>query len=350
MWRFLRSEMMVILGMVEDADRTDAEIADLYDMNKGTVASVRRRLLDAGAIFMVNVPSFNRLGCELMAVHLGTTDPGVSSDVKSNNYIAFCDGSSNIFNGVIGGGNIVLHSVFKNVTELESFNQEHNRFFSGAKRPFKAKMEFHIFPYALTKGTYVTNFAPSVHDFFHLDVPPPKPRAPTSGPVTAPDLTANEKRTFVELVASPLSSDRELASRLAISRQAVTRIRAKLFDEGYLTKVCVPRLYKWGFEICAVSHTLFSTEMRWDIRLKSEPKESANLSFMTLSKADEALMCHMVPKYQEYVERQERVLEWYHKMKVFDEPPKVTVFSLDRCTELRSFDFLPALKALIGAA
>jgi DNA-binding Lrp family transcriptional regulator len=93
MWRFLPSEMMVILGLSEDADRTDAEIAEKYGMNKGTVASVRRRLLDSGAIYFVNVPSFNKLGCELMAFHMGTTDPGVSSETKANNYLEFCDGA-----------------------------------------------------------------------------------------------------------------------------------------------------------------------------------------------------------------------------------------------------------------
>lgn len=350
MWRFLRSEMMVILGLCEDADRTDAEIADLFGMNKGTVASVRRRLLDAGAIYMVNVPSFNRLGCEMMAVHLGTSDPAVSPDAKSNDYISFCDSSANIFNGIIGGGSVCLHSVFRDATELESFNQEHNRYFSGRRRSSRARLQFVMFPYAMTKGTFVTNFAPSVHGFFNLDVPPPKPRPPTSAAVTSPDLTPNERRTLVELVAAPDSSDRELASRMGLSRQAVTRIRGKLFGEGYLTRVCIPRLYKWGFEICVVSRTQFSTEMSWDIRLKSEPRESAESSFLTLSKPDEAVVCHIVPSYQEYVERQERVLEWYHKMRVFDEPPHVTVFSLDRSTELRSFDFLPAVKSLMRSA
>lgn len=348
MWRFLRSEMMVILGLTEDADRTDAQVADLFGMNKGTVAAVRKRLLDAGAIYMLNVPSFDRLGCELMAVHLGSTDPAVPSDDKTNSYIGFCDGSASVFNGMIGGGNVLLNSVFRDATELETFNQEHNRYFSGARRSSKAKMDFIMFPYALTKGTFVTNFAPAVHDFFHLDVPHPTPRPLTSAEVTTPDLTANERRTFLELVSSPRSSDRELASRIGLSRQAVTRIRSRLFEEGYLSKVCVPRLYKWGFEICVVTHTKFNTEMRWDIRLKSEPRESADLSFMTLSKADEAVVCHMVPRYQEYVERQERVQEWYHKMRVFDEPPRTTVFSLDRCTELRSFDFVPAVRALLG--
>jgi DNA-binding Lrp family transcriptional regulator len=347
MWRFLPSEMMVILGLSEDADRTDAEIAEKYGMNKGTVASVRRRLLDSGAIYFVNVPSFNKLGCELMAFHMGTTDPGVSSETKANNYLEFCDGAPNVFHGMIGGGHVSFHTVFRDATELESFLQEHNRFFSGARRPSKAKLDTAMFPYELTKGTYISNFAPIVHRFFQLDVPPPKARPLTSDSVTEPDLSENERGTLLELVAGPLLSDRQLASKVRLSRQAVTRIRRKLFEEGYLTRVCIPRLYKWGFEIYAVSHSRFSMDLRWDIRQKSQPKDTAELSFLTLSKADGAVTNHMISKYQEYAETQESMLGWFHKMKVFDESPQITVFSLERCTEMRSFDFLPAVRNLL---
>lgn len=349
MWRFLRSEMKVILGLLEDAERTDAEIADVYGMNKGTVAAVRRRLVDSGAVSFVNVPSFNKLGCELMAFHMGTMDPAVEPDARTNNYIQFCDSSPNVFHGLLGGGHVSLHTVFRNVTELESFMQDHNRFFSGDRRPSRAKLETVMFPYLISRGTYVTNFAPVVHRFFELDVPAPKARPSTSAEVAEPDLSGNEARALLELVASPLYSDRQLASKIGLSRQAVTRIRRKLFDDEYLTKVCVPNLYRWGFEIYVAAHARFSMDMRWDIRLKSQPSEMSDLPFFALSKADEAVTEYMLSRYQEYTEGLERLLGWFHKMKAFDESPHITVFSLERCTELRTFDFQPAVRHLLRA-
>lgn len=350
MWRFLPSEMTVILALTEDADRTDAQIADAYGMNKGTVASVRRRLLDSGAVFFANIPSFNKLGCELMAFHTGATDPAVPADVKTNSYLEFCEGSPSTFSAMIGGGNVSFLNVFKDATDLQSFLQDHNRFFSGPRKASRAKLETAMFPYRLTRGTYATNFAPTVHNFFKLDVPPPKLRPTAFESVTSPDLSKNEARTLIELVADPASSDRQLASKVGLSRQAVTRIRRKLFEERYLTRVCIPRLYKWGFEIYAITHSKFGMELRWDIRMKGQPKDVAALSFMTLSKADEAVTNHMIATYQEYAEKMEAMLGWFHKMKVFDESPKISVFSLERSTELRSFDFLPAVKNLLKEA
>jgi hypothetical protein len=88
-------------------------------------------------------------------------------------------------------------------------------------------------------------------------------------------------------------------------------------------------------------------DLRWDIRLKSQPKEANALSFLTFSKPDESVTNHMVSKYQEYTESLENTLGWFHKMKAFDENPRVIVFSLEQCAELRSFDFLPAVKNLL---
>jgi DNA-binding Lrp family transcriptional regulator len=350
MWRFLLSEKKVMMGLIENADRTDAQIADAYGMNKGTVASVRRRLVESGAVYFVNVPSFNKLGCELMASHIGATDPAADADVKTNNYIEFCEQSPNVFHGMIGGGNVQFFTVFRNATDLEAFHQSHSKFFSGTRRQFKAELETTLFPYALTRGSFTTNFAPIAYRFFQLETPPPEAKPWIMGEVSEPDLSENERHALLELVANPLYSDRQLASEIGLSRQAVTRIRRKLFDEGYLKRACIPRLYKWGFEIYAVTHSKFNMDMRWDIRLKSQPKDTTALSFFTLSKADESVANYMVSKYQEYAENLESLLGWFHKAKAFDESPRVTVFSLERSAELRSFDFLPAVRSLLQEA
>src|SRR5512136_1904006 len=103
MWKFLESEMRVILGLSEDATRTDVQIAELYGLKKGTVASIRRRLLDAGAISFVNVPSFYKLGCEMMGFHIGATEPSARADTRANHYVEFTNKTPQIFEGMIGG-------------------------------------------------------------------------------------------------------------------------------------------------------------------------------------------------------------------------------------------------------
>jgi DNA-binding Lrp family transcriptional regulator len=350
MWKFLNSEMLVILGLVEDASRTDAEIGDVYGLNKGTVASIRRRLTDAGALFYVNVPAFNKLGCEMLGFHMGSTDPAISSDIKTSNYTGFCEQAPQIFAGMIGGNSVTMYTALRSGTEFEEFCQLHNKFFTGQKRPSKARLESIVFPYRVTKGSFCTNFAPLVHRFFNLDVPPPKSRLPVSGNVETPDLSPTEKETLIAVVEHPESSDREIADIVRLSRQAVTRIRNKLLDTGIVTPVCIPRLYRWGYEIYALAHAKFSMDIPWEKRMRSQPRDVVELSFYTLSKADEGVGNYMIPRFQEYTENLESVLAWYHRAKIFDEKPNVHVFAMERCTELRNFEFGPALRHILSGA
>ena len=348
MWKFLESEMLVILGLTEDANRTDREIADAYGLKNGTVSSIRRRLLDAGAIHYAYVPAFNRLGCELMGFHYGTTDPAVRSDTKVSHYMEFCNRTPQVFSALIGGGYVVLYTVLKNATEYGSWIQHHTKFFTGAKRGSKAKLVNTAFPHELSRGTYVPQFAPLVHRYFELDVPKPKSRVPARASVDRVELSETEKDTIIAMVENPSASDREIASRVKLSRQAITRIRSKFTEERLLTKICIPRLYRWGFEIYAVAHPQFSMEYPWNRRLKSQPRDVTDLSFFTVSKADEAVANYMIAKFTEYSEQLESILAWYHRVRALEGKPEVILFSLERSTELRTFDFLPALRNLFG--
>lgn len=347
MWKFLESEMLVILGLSEDATRTDAQIADIYGLKKGTVASIRRRLLDAGAIRFVNVPAFNKLGCEMIGFHMGSAEPTNRVDARANDYIEFCNKTPQLFHGLIGGSSVVFYTALKNATEYDEIVQNHNRFFSGSRRESKARMVSSVFPFTLTKINVVPNFASIVHRFFQLDVPPPRHIAPVLAGVESPDLSRTERATLVALVENPLASDRKIAAIVGLSRQAVTRIRNKLLEEGICNPVCLPSLYKWGFEICAVAHPKFNMEISWEKRLKSQPKDIVELSFYTLSKADEGVANYIVARYSEYSDQLQSILAWYHKAKALDEPPDITLFPLERSTELRTFEFGPAVRHLM---
>lgn len=348
MWKFLESEMKVIIGLCENADRTDSEVAELYGLNKGTVASIRRRLLDAGAIHYVNVPSFNKLGCEMLGFHVGSTEPSDKTDARTSDYVEFCNRSPQILEGILGGNSVFFYTVFRNATEYDSFVQSHNRFFSGSRRTSKAKLRNAVFPYALSRGTFVPNFAPIVHNFFKLDVPTPKVQMPAPVDIESPDLTDTEKATLIAMVENPMASDREIASVVKLSRQAITRIRNRMIEDRFVTRACLPRLYKWGFEICAIAHAWFNMEMSWDKRLKSQPRTVVDLSFYTLSKPDEAVASYLIASFADYSDRVETVMAWYHKAGAFDEKPEITLFPLEHCIELRGFDYGPAIRKLLS--
>lgn len=347
MWKFLPSEKLVIVSLVEDPSRTDAEVAEIYGMNVGTVASVRRRLLVAGALYYIKIPSFHKLGCEMVAFHKGALDPAISNDVKTSNYTDFCASSPEVFDAIIGSQTLVFMSVLRNAAEMENLMLRHNRFFSGGRKPSKARLSTTAFPYKVSKGTYATNFAPLVHRFFDLDTPRPKPRPPVSVDVTPLDLSENEQQVLMALVEHPAAPDRAIASVAGLSRQAVTRIRHKLQDEEYYKFVCIPRLYRWGFEIFSTVHIRFSADFAWSDKYALQPKEPIDYSFYSLMKPDEAVANHMISTFHDYTHGLEAGLAWYHRERAFEREPDIALMSLEHCVEIKTFEFGPALRNLL---
>ena len=347
MWKFLPNEKRVIVSLVEEATRTDAQIAELNGMNAGTVATVRRRLMDAGAMFYVNIPAFNKLGCEMIACHLGALDPARSFEAKTSDYMSFCLSSPQVFDAVIGAKSVVFYTVLRNATDLEHLKAGHNRFFSGDRKGSKARLTSIAFPYAVSKGTYSLNYAPTVRRYFGVDEPDKVLCEPTSAEVTSPDLTENEKKVFLSVVENPAEADRTTAARVGMSRQSVTRIRNKLEEEGYFRLVCVPRLYRWGFEIYSVIRVLFSSDFAYSDRVESQPKEPVVYSFFSLIKAEEAIANHMIASFQDFTKGLDAGLAWYHRENAFEADPSVTLLSLEHSIELRTHDFAPALRHVL---
>ncbi|MDH3365114.1 MAG: hypothetical protein OEM29_03810 [Thermoplasmata archaeon] len=347
MWKFLPFEKLVILSLVEDATRTDGQVAEMNNINAGTVASVRRRMLDAGAIYYINVPSFHKLGCEMIAFSKGTLDPAVSAEIKTSDYMEFCSSSPQLFDAIISNQFIVFMSVLRNAADLEDLKVRHNRFFTGVKRVSKAKLSTTSFPYELSKGTWTTNFAPLVHRFFALDRPRPKPRSQISQEVTSPDLSNNEQKVLMALVENPSEPDRKVASIVGLSRQAVTRIRHKLLEQEYYTPICVPRLYRWGFEIYSVAHLHFNMDFALSEKYEQQPREYVDFSFFSLMKPDEAIANHMISTFQDYAHGLEAGLTWYHRERAFEKEPDMTLMSLEHCVEIKTFEFAPALRNLL---
>ncbi|MCJ7489216.1 MAG: hypothetical protein MUO87_03595, partial [Thermoplasmata archaeon] len=57
---------------------------------------------------------------------------------------------------------------------------------------------------------------------------------------------------------------------------------------------------------------------------------------------------YMISSFQDYVTRVDPLLAWYHKVGAFDDDPEITLFPLEQCIELKTFEFGPALRHVTG--
>ena len=335
----------MILALLENGNRTDAEVAELCGMKKGTVASIRRRLVETNAVSFKVVPHLAKIGCEMIGFHRGATNPGLAPHLSS--YMDFTASSPQIFFGAFGANNVVLYTALRDISDYETFKQGHVKFFSGERHNSKAKLSDVIFPCSLTRANWTPQHTHMVYNFFDLDIDPPKIRYPEAAEVETPDFSSSEREVMISVVENPTFSDRAIASIAKISRQAVTKIRNRLFDDGVLSMACLPHFHNWGFEIYFVAHPKFKMWLSWDARIKEEPVEVTSLSFFSLSKADEAIGNYVAPYFKFYTDRSAELADWFHSRGLFDENMETLLFPLERSEYLRNFTYGPAIRSLL---
>ena len=346
MLELLDSEKSVFYSLAQDASRTDAQIGELVGLKKGTVSSVRRRLMEADLLKFVAVPAFNKLGCELFAYQTGSTNP-VESDVKASQYVEYAKKTPQIFFGVVGIEAFITFSVHRDLEDYEDMVLAYSNYFTGSKKEYRAKTRRTIFPYSHTRGTFIPNFSRLLHDHLKIKSGKPVDVGLSRAEVETPDFTDIEKRVLVLLVENPNASDRVVASMAKVSRQAVTRIRNRFEKERVFVRVCFPRLDRLGFELFLSAHSRFVLDVPWEKRLQNQPGIVVNRSFYTLTKATEGVGNYMFSKYADFSDGLDDVMEWYTKEGVIDEAPDLLLFPVERLTPLRMFDYGPAVRYLL---
>jgi len=346
--RYLRTELLVMQGLLEDGTRSDRDISERFGLKTGTVASARRRLVKSGAVTFSNIPAFNLLGCEMLGFHVGVADLTVAPEKRVGHYADFCNLNPQVFLGILGGNSAVFYTALRNATENESFLQSHYRFFSGKMRGPRTRLQSHLFPYPLSWGTYCFNFAPIIRAYYDIDGPEPVVRIPTNEELEEPDFNGSEAKTYVAFVEKPWLTDEAVSKVAGVSRQAVTSMRHKFVEKGLMCPTWIPDFRVWGFEMFASIHSHVVEEIPWEkVTSRTEPKDALHLSFLTLGKGNEIVGNYAHPGFEQYSQLSEKAMGVFERLSILEEKPHVILFSLATARFLRYFEFGPAVRRLL---
>jgi DNA-binding Lrp family transcriptional regulator len=345
---FRESEKLVIYGLVQDAQLTDSSLARRFGMKESTVSSIRRRLMDSRNIYFANVPSFEKLGCELFVQIYGSTNPAVPKDVKDMSHLGFLDETPEVFDSVSGESFIMMSGVFRSFSDYLAALDRYDRHFMGVRAAEKADLKSVFFPFAISKFCYSYNFAPGLHRIFNLDLPKPDPRRPESYTVETVDLSLMEKRTLVNLAEYPHATDAQIAQVIGKSRQTVTNIRKRLGRKGMFTRVCIPLLFTWNIDLIAYVHMRFRPDLEARTRSALSKEDWIDLSWYTLERDAETYTTYMFKDYKDYVNEMQRMMKPLLESDVLRGDPHISLVSTAAAKELRDCHYSPMVRKSIG--
>jgi DNA-binding Lrp family transcriptional regulator len=345
---FRESEKLVIYGLTQDANLTDSSLARRFGMKESTVSSIRRRLMDSRNIYFANVPSFHKLGCELIVQLYGSTNPAVPKEVKDASHLAYLDVTPEVFDAVSGEGFVMMSGAFKKFSDYISALDRYDRHFTGARAAERADIRSVYFPFSISKVCYSYNFAPGLHRVFGLDVPRPVPRRPAHFEVEDVELSAMERRALVGLAEYPHATDAQIASLIGKSRQTVTNVRKRLQRKEMFTRACIPLLLTWNIDLIAYVHLRFRPDLDPEVRDSLSRHDWINLSWYTLERQSEAYTSYLFRDYKDYVSEMQRMLKPLLESDVLRGDPNVSLVSTAAAKELRDCHYAPAVRKFTG--
>lgn len=345
---FRESEKLVIFGLTQDASLTDSSLARRFGMKESTVSSIRRRLMDSRNVYFANVPSFHKLGCELIVQLYGSTNPAVPKDVKDVSHLSYLDATPEVFDTVSGEGFIMMSAVFRRFSDYLSAVDRYDRHFTGAHAAERADIRPVFFPFSVSRVCYSYNFAPGLHRVFGLDVPKPMPKRPAHHEVEDVELSAMEKHTLLGLAEYPHATDAQIASLIGKSRQTVTNVRKRLERKEMFTRACIPLLLTWNIDLIAYVHLRFKPDLDPETRYSLSRNDWMNLSWYTLERDSEAYTSYLFRDYRDYVSEMQRMLKPLLESDLLRGDPNVSLVSTAAAKELRDCHYAPAIRKFVG--
>ncbi len=345
---FRESEKLVIYGLTQDARLTDSSLARRFGMKESTVSSIRRRLMDSRNIYFANVPSFEKLGCELFVQLYGSTNPAVPKDVKDMAHLGFLDETPEVFDSVTGESFVMMSGVFRDFSDYLLAIDTYDRHFLGVRAAERAELKSVFFPFNVSRLCYSYNFAPGLHRIFNLDVPEPDPKRPEWFTVETGDLSPIEKRTLINLAEYPHATDAQIAQIIGKSRQTVTNIRKRLDRKGMFTRVCIPMLFTWNIDLIAYVHMRFRPDLDSETRAALSKEDWIDLSWYTLERDAEAYTTYMFKDYRDYVSEMQRMMKPLIESEVLRGDPNISLVSTAAAKELRDCHYAPMVRKFLG--
>jgi len=227
-------ERLVLYGLARYPGFSDIDLASHIGVDRSTIFKSKRKFRDWKLIKLLNVPSGEAVGAEILTSVFVKYKPTAPFEVRT---------ASQSYQNWTGYPNCVSHIS----TDTDSISL----FYSKSLTDFRVNFDpiideyyrqdfvedIHYFHYPFQVSSYSPDAALAVNSLFELsrtDLPdeiiPPRTAALTE----ESRLTEKDKLTLYAFVKYPMLSDLELSRRTGISRPTISGKRTKFFQTGLL--------------------------------------------------------------------------------------------------------------------
>ena len=283
---FTQKERIVFHGLVKFPELNDQKLSKKLKVKRPTVTAIRNKLRRRNLYSPYVIPNFGLLGYELMTFIWGKSSfPVPLEEQMKVPEIKKAMESPEIVFQIVTDNEFFSFLIFKNFT---AFKKMQDGFVEVYKKYSGNESNVHIvhFPFETSKVSSLFDYSLLLKNLFELKF---EEKKAALKPKTLIGLREREKLVLGALVKYPGLKDSEIAKKIAITRQTVSKIKSKLMKQRALKFVNEPNFKKIGCELFVNTHTKFNTQIASNKRelLVEKAKKNCPTVFDVESNAEE---------------------------------------------------------------
>jgi DNA-binding Lrp family transcriptional regulator len=340
-------ERLVLYGLARYPGLSDIDLASRIGVDRSTIFKSKRKFRDWQLIKLLNVPSGDAVGAEIVTVIISRFRPTAPFEKRQG---------TSAFQGWTAHPDCVYHistdtdsiSVFysKSLTEFKvNFEPVVDEY---CQSDFLEEIHYLHFPFRLS--SYSADAALAVDSIFGLeradrveDILPARPE-----PSEDSRLTEKDKLTLYAFVKYPMLSDLELSRRTGISRPTISGKRTKFFQSGLLGREAYVDWQKICCELVSFYHVKIRPgHSREDLKTIHRAFRRAGAPLFGYLQPGEIFGAFLSTGYPELKSRLDREIRALSQEKLIDERPSLVIMPL-REIRMTRIDYAPMVAEWLG--
>jgi len=247
-------ERKVLCGLSKYSDLPLRAIAEKIDINYWALYKIVERLRDRGIIREIAIPNFQLLDYELFVVSYGNLTKKKLLELKSIKKSELFKNASKVFYGLAESYRGFMFGLSKNYTELKKMLILTERYTRITELLKDNDIKLVILPLELARMPILFDYSDLLCRDAGMQTKISSRYGQKSIIVPKKPLTNRERRAMMELVANPTLSLNALSEQIGATVQTASKIKKKLYEEGWLIRRIIPNLRVLGYDVLVFAH------------------------------------------------------------------------------------------------
>ena len=337
-------EKRIICALCKNPDMSARELAEFLDLNYWTVYKSINKMRGKGIFKETIIPNFKALGFELLVIGYGSLTKkkmDVLQEVKTlKTNLKF---SSGVFYSFAESYRGFVLAVSKNYTEVVKGLIYAERLIRVREFLKGENTEMVILPFEITEIPLFFDYSNLICKEFKLNLEKRGKREERMK-----KLSMKDAKVMMEIVKNPEAKISHIAKRLNMAPQSVSKIKDRLFAEGYISKKIIPNLPLLGYDVLVFAHWSSNPEVMekmQNIKIEALGYDMSNVIFTAYNSLEGVA----IAPFKSLKESRDIVSffeNFGEETGVLTKEPNILFLSLQEGVAMRDHEYYPILASI----